>query len=62
MLIDNLVGGFPSHITGQMKEDVDILIQKNILIPKPTKHGRAVFINLDYKRQIERALRRNFSF
>jgi len=30
MLIDNLVGGFPSHIKGQMQGELDELIKKNI--------------------------------
>ncbi len=62
MLIDTLVGGFPSHIKGQMRGEVDDLIRKNILISKPTKHGFAVYINLDYKNQIEKALKNKFSF
>ena len=34
MIIDNLVKGYPSHLKGQMKEDVDKLLRKNILVKK----------------------------
>ena len=34
MLIDNLVGGFPSNIKGQMQVELDELIKKNVVIKK----------------------------
>jgi hypothetical protein len=43
MLIDNLVKGYPSHLKGQMKDDVNNLLRKNILVKKPTRHGCAVY-------------------
>lgn len=62
MLTDNLVGGFPSHIKGQMQGELDELIKKNIIIKKPSKHGKAVYINYKYKDKIESALKKKFPF
>jgi len=62
MLINNLVGGFPSHIKGQMQGELDDLIKKNIVIKKPTQHGSAVYINYDHKDKISFELKRRFPF
>jgi len=61
MLIDNLVKGFPSHLKGQMKDDVDNLVRRNILIKKPIKHGYAVYINVEHRLMIERELKKYFN-
>ena len=61
MLIDNLVKGYPSHLKGQMKDDVDNLVRKNILIQKPTRHGYAVYINVEHRLMIERELKKYFN-
>ena len=60
--IDNLVGGFPSHIKGQMQVELDELIKKNAVIKKPSKHGRAVYINYEYKDKIASALKKKYPF
>jgi hypothetical protein len=60
MLIDNLVKGYPSHLKGQMKEDVDNLVRKNILVKKPTRHGYAVYINVEHRLMIEQVLKKHF--
>jgi hypothetical protein len=60
MLIDNLVKGYPSHLKGQMKDDVDNLVRKNILVKKPTRHGYAVYINVEHRLMIEHLLRQHF--
>lgn len=62
MLIDNLVGGFGSHRKGQMRGEVDDLLRRNILILKSTTHGHAVYINLDYRMEIEKALKKKHPF
>ena len=62
MLIDNLVGGFGKQKKGQMRDEVEELLRKNILILKPTTHGHSVYINLDYRKIIEKALKTNYSF
>ncbi|KAA0004635.1 MAG: hypothetical protein FE039_03010, partial [Thermoplasmata archaeon] len=49
MLIDNLLKGFPSHTIKDVKNDLDDLISRNIVVKKPTGHGYAVYINLEYK-------------
>ena len=61
MLIDNLVKGFPSHLKGQIKDDVDNLIRRNILIKKPTRHGYSVYINVEHRLMIERELKKYFN-
>jgi len=60
MLIDNLVKGFPSHLKGLMKNDIENLVRKNILIKKSTRHGYAVYINVDHRVMIERELKKHF--
>jgi len=62
MLIDNLVGGFPSHIKGQMQGELDELIKKNVVIKKPSKHGKAVYINYEFKDKISSALKKKYPF
>jgi len=62
MLIDNLVGGFPSHIKGQMQGELDELINNNIVIKKPSKHGKTVYINYEYKDKISSALKKKYPF
>lgn len=62
MLIDNLVGGFPSHIKGQMQGELDELIKKNVVIKKLSKHGKAVYINYEYKDIISSALKKKYPF
>jgi hypothetical protein len=62
MLIDNLFGGFPSHIKGQMQAELDKLIKENIVIKKPSKHGKAVYINYECKDKIALALKKKYPF
>jgi hypothetical protein len=61
MLIDNLIKGFPSHLKGQLKDDVDNLIRRNILVKKPTRHGYAVYINVEHRYMLERELKKHFT-
>jgi len=61
MLIDNLVKGYPSYLKGKMKDDVDNLLRKNILVKKPTRHGYAVYINVEHRLMIERELKKHFN-
>jgi len=62
MLIDNLIDGFPTrdqdNIAGSAKE----LIRKGFLVRKPSKHGQAVYINLNMRKQIESELKKKYSF
>ena len=60
--IDNVVKGAPSHLIGGMREEMDDLIRKGIVIKIPHRHGDKVFINLFYKFEIERALKKIHSF
>jgi len=60
--IDNVVKGAPSHVIGRMREEMDGLIRKGIVIKIPHRHGDKVFINLEYKFEIERALKKIHSF
>jgi len=60
--IDNVVKGTPSHFIGRMREEMDDLIRKGIVIKIPHRHGAKVFINPEYKFEIERALKKIHSF
>ncbi|MBU1941286.1 MAG: hypothetical protein KKC68_05880 [Candidatus Thermoplasmatota archaeon] len=62
MLIDNLLGGFPSHIKDHIQEELNDLIKKNFVIKKPSKHGKAVFINYEYKDKIADSIKKKYSF
>jgi hypothetical protein len=62
ILIDNVVDGFPTNIQKQMGQSVNNLIRKGYLGRKPTKHGQAVYINLSYRNQIEKELKKKYSF
>ena len=56
-LIDTVTSGFPSHELGAVKDAIDQLISDNILVEHPTKHGKAVHINIDRKNEVFDALR-----
>jgi hypothetical protein len=60
--IDNVVKGAPSHLIGKMREEMDDLIRKGIVVKIPHRHGDKVFINPKYKFDIERALKKIHSF
>ncbi len=62
MLIDNVVNGFPKNIQKNVKNELDDLIRKNYLIKKPSQHGYCVYINLDNKQKIEKAIKNMYSF
>ena len=62
MLIDNLLKGFPSHTIKDVKNDLDDLISGNIVVKKPTGHGYAVYINLEYKDVVFKRLKQEYSF
>jgi len=60
--IDNVVKGAPSHLIGEMREGVEALIKKNVVIKIPHKHGDKVFINPTYKSEIKRELKKIYPF
>ena len=60
--MDNVIKGAPSHIIGEMREEIDELIKKNIVIKIPHKHGWKVFINPLYKNEIKRELKKIYPF
>ena len=62
MLIDNLAGGFPTNIQDKIAESVKELIRKGFLVRKSSRHGQAVFINLNMKKQIEAELKKKYPF
>jgi len=62
MLIDNLTDGFPTNIQDKILESVKELIRRGHLVRKSSKHGLAVFINLNMKKQIEEELKKKYPF
>jgi hypothetical protein len=62
MLIDNLTYGFPTNIQDKITESLKELIRKGFLVRKSSKHGQAVFINLNMKKQIETELKNKYPF
>ena len=62
MLTDNLTDGFPTNVQDIIAESLRELIRKGFLVRKSTKHGQAVFINLNARKQIETELKNKYSF
>jgi len=60
--VDNVVKGAPSHLMGEMREEIDDLIKKNIVIRMPHRHGDKVFINPTYKSEIKQELKKIHPF
>jgi hypothetical protein len=60
--IDNVVKGVPSHLIGKMRDETDDLIRKGIVIKIPHRHGDKIYINSEYKFEIERELKKIHSF
>jgi len=62
MLIDNLTDGFPTNIQDKTTDSLKELIRKGVLVRKSSKHGQAVFINLNMIKQIEGELKKRYPF
>ena len=46
--VGNVVKGAPSHLIGEIRNEINDLIKKNIVIKIPHRHGDKVFINPIY--------------
>jgi len=62
MLIDNLTDGFPTNIQDKITGSLKELIRKGFLVRKSSRHGQAVYINLNMKKQIETELKKKYPF
>jgi len=62
MLIDNLIDGFPTENQNNISRSVKELIRKGFLVRKSSKHGQAVYINLNMGKQIEIELKKKYPF
>jgi hypothetical protein len=62
LLVDTVVDGFPTNTQHTIKIAIRSLIQNGYLVKKPTKHGYALFINLQWRKIIEQELRKKYSF
>ena len=62
MLEDNLIDGFPTNIQDKITEAVNDLKRKGFLVRKSSKHGKAVYINPNIRKQIERELKKKYPF
>ena len=60
--VDNVVKSAPSHLIGDMRKALEDLIRKGIVIKIPHRHGEKVYINPLYKVDIEKELRRRYTF
>lgn len=60
--VDNVVKGSPSHLIGEMRNEINDIIKKNIVIKIPHRHGDKVFINRIYKNEIKRELKKIYPF
>ena len=60
--IDNVIRAAPSHVIGRMRQEIDELIRKGVVIKIPHRHGAKVFINPKYKHEIEKALKKIYPF
>lgn len=55
--IDNVPKGFPKEIRGKVKEVARELIEKGLLLSKPTSYGLEVSLNPERKKEIEELTR-----
>jgi len=62
MLIDNVIDGFPTENQNNISRSVKELIRKGFLVRKSSKHGQAVYINLNMGKQIEIELKKKYPF
>ena len=60
--VDNVVKGAPSHLIGEMRNEINDLIKKNIVIKIPHRHGDKIFINSIYKNDIKNELKKIYPF
>lgn len=60
--VDTVVTSAPSHLIGKMREELEELIRKGIVVKIPHRHGDKVFINPQYSFEIERTLKKIHSF
>jgi len=56
-LVDTVTSGFPSHELDKVAAAIEQLIRDNILVAHPTKHGRAVAINVNLRLELYDAIR-----
>lgn len=54
--IENLKKGFPSHIRGDVEDEVKELIREGFILPKRTNYGLQVSLNPRIIPEIERIL------
>lgn len=54
--IENLKKGFPSHIRGDVEDEVKELIREGFILPKRTNYGLQVSLNHRMIPEIERIL------
>jgi len=54
--IENLKKGFPSHVRGDVDDEVKELIKDGFILPKTTSYGLQVSLNLGMIPEIERIL------
>ncbi len=54
--IENLKKGFPSHLRGDVDDEVKELIRGGFILPKTTSYGLQVSLNLVMIPEIERVL------
>jgi len=45
--IEHLQKGFPGHLGGRVKENIEELKKERILLTKPTNYGMQISINVD---------------
>lgn len=60
--IDNLLRGFPSHEIDKIKNELEKLIKENVIIVVKKKHGEKVYINLEFRKEILKALKEEYPF
>jgi len=50
--IEHLQKGFPAHLIGKVKENIQELKKERILLTKPTGYGEQVLINVDMTEKV----------
>ncbi len=52
--VEHLQKGFPRHLIGRVKENIQELKKKRLLLTKPTNYGEQVSINVDMTDEVMR--------
>lgn len=60
ILLEVLVNKFPDRIQKQVKQTINEMVRKGHLVQRPTKNGKALYINPKFRKQIQKEIEAEF--